>query len=177
MPKIVVVEHDPAWAEAFSAERERVAAALGDEAVAIEHIGSTAVPGLPAKPIIDIAAGLRDFAAAPACVAALVAIGYERAPEGDFGGRLFLRRVGPDGTATHHVSLTAHDSAYWADHLAFRDALRRDPELCRRYSLLKGELAAVQDDIEHYTRAKTALVREALLAAGHTPRSGWAADT
>jgi GrpB-like predicted nucleotidyltransferase (UPF0157 family) len=176
MPKIVVAEHDPGWAKVFADERERVAAALGDAPVAIEHIGSTAVPGLPAKPIIDIVAGLRNMADAAACIAALVAVGYERVPENDFGSRLFLRRVGPDGAASHHLSLTAHGSDYWVDHLAFRDALRADAELCRSYGRLKRELAATQDDIDQYTRGKTALVRDALLAAGHTPSSGWAAE-
>jgi GrpB-like predicted nucleotidyltransferase (UPF0157 family) len=77
---------------------------------------------------------------------------------------------------THHLSLTPHRGAYWEDQLAFRDALRGSPELRERYGRLKRELAATHDDAEAYTRAKTALVREALLAAGHPPRSGWAAQ-
>jgi GrpB-like predicted nucleotidyltransferase (UPF0157 family) len=148
---------------------------VGGEAVGIEHIGSTAVPGLPAKPIIDIAVGLRDVGATDAAVRALEPLGYVRAPEGDFEGRVFLRRTAHDGVATHHLSLTVHGGDYWVDHLAFRDALRASPELCRRYGELKRALAAEHDDVERYTRAKTALVRDALLAAGHTPRSGWAA--
>lgn len=174
--RIVVADHDPGWAAVFAAERDRVAAAVGDAAAGIEHIGSTAVPGLPAKPIIDIVVGLHDMASADACIAALVALGYERAPDDDFEGGLFLRRVGPDGVATHHLSLTAHASACWADHLAFRDALRNDAGLSRRYGELKRRLATEHDDRETYTRAKTALVREALLSVGHNPRSGWAAE-
>ena len=175
-PRIVVTAHDPGWAGAFVAERQQVAAAIGDAALAIEHIGSTAVPDLPAKPIIDIVVGLQNMSATDECVRALLVLGYERAPEGDFEGRVFLRRTGPDGVATHHISLTAHGSAYWLDHLAFRDALRSRSDLRRRYGELKKELAAEHDDPESYTRAKTALVRDALLSAGHTPRSGWAAD-
>ena len=116
------------------------------------------------------------MASGATCVAALVAVGYQRAPDGDFDGRLFLRRVPSDGAATHHLSLTAHGSAYWADHLALREALRASPELCERYGQLKRRLAAAYDDPETYTRAKPALIGDALLAAGQTPRSGWAAE-
>ena len=175
VPAITVVEHDPAWAAAFAAERERVSAALGETAVVVEHIGSTAVPGLPAKPIVDIAVALPDMAQADAAVAALVAAGYVRDPAGDFGDRLFLRRLTAAGAPTHHLSLTRHGSPYWEDHLAFRDALRAGPDLCRRYGELKRRLAADHEDVEAYTRGKTALVREALLSVGHEPRSGWAA--
>ena len=94
---------------------------------------------------------------------------------GDFGERLFLRRLAADRTATHHLSLTTVGSTYWLDHLAFRDALRGDDALRDRYGALKREQAATHEDIDAYTRAKTALVREALLSVGHRPTSGWAA--
>jgi GrpB-like predicted nucleotidyltransferase (UPF0157 family) len=167
---ILIVDHDPAWTAVYAAERGRVVGALGAAAAGVEHIGSTAVPGLPAKPIIDIVTGLREMATAPACVAALRTIGYTRAPEGDFEGRVFLRRAG------FHLSLAEHGGAYWREHLAFRDALRASAELRARYGELKRRLAAEHDDAEAYTRAKTAIVREALTAAGETPRSGWAAE-
>jgi GrpB-like predicted nucleotidyltransferase (UPF0157 family) len=172
---IVVVDYDPHWPEAFAAERDRIAAAIGDGA-AIEHIGSTAVGGLPAKPIIDIAVGIPDTTGIDACIAAVAALGYRREPAGDFDDRRFLRRVGADGEPTHHLSLTQRDSAYWTEHLAFRDALRADPDLVRRYGELKRRLATESDDIDAYTRAKTTLVREALISVGHIPASGWAAE-
>jgi GrpB-like predicted nucleotidyltransferase (UPF0157 family) len=169
MSKIVVADYDPAWPDAFEAERARIRPAIGDAPV--EHIGSTAVPGLPAKPIIDL------MAAAPAtCIPDLLGLGYERAEWGDFGERLFLRRCRPDGLATHHLSLTTVGSSYWDDHLAFRDALRGSRSLCERYATLKRQQAAAHDDIDAYTRAKTSLVREALLSVGHQPRAGWAAE-
>ena len=165
-----MADYDPAWKEAFAAEAERIRPAVG--AGSIEHIGSTAVPGLPAKPIIDLVAGVESPAA---CVEPLLALGYERAEWGDFGERLFLRRLAADGTATHHLSLTTVGSTYWLDHLAFRDALRADDDLRDRYGALKREQAAAHEDIDAYTRAKTSLVREALLSVGHRPTSGWAA--
>ena len=170
MAKIVVADYDPAWAQAFAAERERLRPAVGE--APLEHIGSTAVPGLPAKPIIDMVAGVEDPAA---CISPLLEHGYERAEWGDFGERLFLRRRSADGSVTHHLSLTTVGSSYWDDHLAFRDALRASPELCERYATLKRDQAAAHEDIDAYTRAKTALVRDALLSVGHRPRSGWAA--
>jgi GrpB-like predicted nucleotidyltransferase (UPF0157 family) len=123
---VVVADPDPGRHDAFAAERRRIAAVLGDEAAAIEHIGSTAVPGLPAKPIIDIAVGLRDGADAARCVPALAALEYRRDPSGDFDGRVFLRRVGSDGGPSHHVSLTPHGSDRLLKHVAFPDALRAD---------------------------------------------------
>ena len=168
MSKIVVADYDPGWPDAFEAERSRIRPAIGEAPV--EHIGSTAVPGLPAKPIIDLMAG-----ASAASIPGLLELGYERAEWGDFGERLFLRRRAPDGRVTHHLSLTTVGSSYWEDHLAFRDALRASPSLCERYAALKREQAAAHEDIDAYTRAKTSLVREALLSVGHRPRSGWAA--
>ena len=172
---IVIVDHDPSWTDVFEAERQRLAAALGPAAPAIEHIGSTSVPDLPAKPIIDVMAGLADMRDAGRCCTLRAALGDQRAPEGAFEGRVFLRRV--SGGLTPHLSLAPHRGAYWHDQLAFRDALRADAALRRRYGELKRRLAATTGaDHEAYTRAKTDLVRDALLSTGHAPRSGWAAE-
>jgi GrpB-like predicted nucleotidyltransferase (UPF0157 family) len=73
-------------------------------------------------------------------------------------------------------SLTAHGGPYWADQLAFGDALRTSPSLRRRYGALKRQLATEHDEPQSYTRAKTSLIRQAQLAVGHTPLSGWAAE-
>ena len=174
---IEVVAYDAGWAAAFAGERTRIAAALAGACEGIEHIGSTAVEGLEAKPIIDLMVGIAaDARTQGGAVAALRGLGYERREEGDFPGRLFFRRRSPDGQVTHHLSLTVLDGGYWNDQLAFRDALRRDPELRRRYAALKLQLARDSPDRLSYTRGKTALVREALAAAGHEPATGWASE-
>lgn len=173
MPPIVVLPYDPAWAEAFALDRTRILEALAPRSVAVEHIGSTSVPGLAAKPIVDALVGLDSLAEADAVIPPLTALGYERVPKLDFDGRLFLRR---DGDLVRHLSLTERDGDFWAQHLAFRDALRADPERARAYGALKRELASVATDLEDYTRRKTAFVRATLLAAGHVPRTGWAAE-
>jgi hypothetical protein len=106
----------------------------------------------------------------------LADLGYARRPAGDFPGRTFLRRIDSRGRVTHHLSVTVKGAGYWSDQLTFRDALRRDPSLVRRYADLKRDLAARSPDRDTYTREKTAFVREILLGAGHAPQTGWASE-
>ncbi|HEY6016553.1 MAG TPA: GrpB family protein [Gaiellaceae bacterium] len=162
---VVIVEYDPEWPVRFERERDRVAAALGDLVERIEHVGSTAVPGLAAKPVVDLDAVLRSVDDWERCVEPLAAAGYERWPQGDFGDRRFLRRY-EDGVRVAHLSLLGAESLVLREHLALRDLLRGDPELARRYGELKRELAAEHgDDRIAYTDAKTAFVLEALQPA------------
>lgn len=159
---VVIVEYDPEWPARFERERERVAAALGDLVERIEHVGSTAVPGLAAKPVIDLDAVLRDPGGWERCVEPLAAAGYEHWRPGDFGDRRFFRRY-EDGVRVAHVSLLGPESLVLREHLALRDLLRGSPELARRYGELKRGLATEHcDDRIAYTDAKTAFVLEAL---------------
>lgn len=132
--------------------------------VAIEHVGSTAVPGLASKPVLDVDIAIRDLAAWAELVAPLRALGYEHQPAGDFEDRRFFRRF-ERGVRRAHVSLTELGSAYWCDHLRFRDALRADPRLAARYGDLKRRLAReVGHDRAAYTDGKDGFVREVLAA-------------
>lgn len=159
---VVIVEYDPDWPERFERERERVAAALGDAVERIEHVGSTAVPGLAAKPVLDLDAVLRDPDGWERCVEPLDAAGYEHWRRGDFGDRRFFRRF-DDGVRVAHLSLVGPESLVLREHLALRDLLRGDRELARRYGELKRGLAATHsEDRLAYTEAKTAFVLEAL---------------
>jgi GrpB-like predicted nucleotidyltransferase (UPF0157 family) len=110
------------------------------------------------------------------CVVALARLGYQRDPSGDFPGRGFLRRLNPSGQPTHHLSLAEPEGPYWRDQLAFRNALRADPDLCRRYAELKRQLAAEHGRGIAYTRGKTAFIRRALETVGHRAESGWASE-
>jgi GrpB-like predicted nucleotidyltransferase (UPF0157 family) len=172
--EIVICPYDPAWAATFERAREEIIRALAPRVVPVEHIGSTSVPGLAAKPIVDMLIGLDALADADAVIPALVPLGYVRLPELDFDERLFLRH---DGDPVRHLSLTERGSDYWKDHLAFRDALRADPQRAAAYAELKQELAASHTVMEDYTFAKTSFVRDTMLAAGHVPRTGWAAQS
>ena len=135
------------------------------------------MPGLAAKPVIDIMVGVARQEHVEPAASRLADLDYDRWPPGDFIGRTFLRRLDKRGQVTHHLSLTVKDAGYWSDQLTFRDALRRDPHLARRYGDLKRGLAARSPDRDTYTREKTAFVREVLLGAGHVPQTGWARET
>jgi GrpB-like predicted nucleotidyltransferase (UPF0157 family) len=161
--------HDPALPARAAAERERLLTLLAPWlADGVEHVGSTAVPGLAAKPVIDLMASVRD----PGIVVEragppLAADGWCYVPpEIDSGGSWRRFFVKPDPSGQHryaHLHVIAAGHPRWAEQIAFRDALRRDAALAARYAALKRRLAAAHpDDREAYTAAKGAFVAEAL---------------
>jgi GrpB-like predicted nucleotidyltransferase (UPF0157 family) len=160
---ITLLPHDPAWARRYARERDRICCALGGRAVRIEHVGSTAVPGLRAKPILDVAVGV----ASPSeddLRRRLEPLGLVwRGDVPSDGGLLFVLEERPDrGVAHVHVVELGGDE--WRQYLAFRDRLRRDPPARAAYLELKETLAArFPHDRRAYTDAKAAFI-EALLA-------------
>ena len=162
---VEIAEYDPAWPGAYERERAAVLEALGDLVFAIEHVGSPSVPGLGAKPIIDIMIGLRDLAGHARCVAPLQFLGYEH--KGEFGipGRHYFRKP-VRGPRTHQVHMVEHVSDFWVRHLLFRDYLRENPHEAAAYDRLKRELAArFGTDVEGYTEAKREFIQSALVKA------------
>ena len=152
---------DPAWARLFDTEHVRLLAALPGAFVQIEHIGSTAVPGLLAKPIIDILGGVATMQDVDALVGRLCDSGYttSRQFNATLVDRRWLMRC-KDGHRTHHLHVVAHEGTAWRERLAFRDALRTDATLAQRYADLKIQLAAKHHaDREAYTEAKAHFVR------------------
>jgi len=164
---ILVVDYDPNWPSLYEKERERILAALGKGAVQIEHIGSTSVPGLAAKPTIDIAVGVDDFEKAMAYIPIIENLGYTYEPE--FEAELPERRFfwkGVPKVHTYHVSMAEPTSSVWIKPILFRDYLRGHPDEARRYEQLKRELAAhYGSDMDTYVRGKTAFVESILLKA------------
>jgi GrpB-like predicted nucleotidyltransferase (UPF0157 family) len=160
---VELVEYDPAWPAAFEAERERLAPLLG--ALEIHHIGSTAVPGLLAKPIIDMVALVDDL---DAPVAALVSSGGYQYPWA-FNATLAHRRFLCYPRASHrshHLHLV-DNSAELERRLHLRDLLRKDPGLADEYVALKRTLAArFREDREGYTEAKAPFIRRVEKQAG-----------
>lgn len=144
LDEIVIVPYDVRWPELFEAQRARVAAVLAPVLVgAVEHIGSTAVPGLPAKPIIDMLARVTDHGAAGPVAARLAEIGWVAAPEPSDGALRRWSYCFPDvARRSHHLHVVEHSSDGWPTWLAFRDRLRADPAAAARYAALKTELAA-----------------------------------
>jgi len=154
---------DDAWVERFSIERERLQA-LCPEFIAIEHIGSTSIPGMSAKPVIDLLAGVRDMSLAEALMLRLLGHGYttSRAFNDMLPDRRWLMRAA-GGHRTHHLHIVVHGGEVWHTHLQFRDAVRADADLAAEYLALKTALAAQhRDDRDAYTNGKDGFVRRVL---------------
>jgi GrpB-like predicted nucleotidyltransferase (UPF0157 family) len=171
MTKPVIIEdYDPTWPHRFETLRSRIAAALGPLTVAIEHVGSTAVPGLAAKPIIDLDVLLRSDADLVQAIAALRSLGYEhRGTLGILGREAFHS---PPNFPPHHLYVCPPDSPAYREHIAFRDHLRAHPDDALAYATLKRQLAAnFTADREAYTQAKTEFVQAILQRTRAAPRN------
>jgi GrpB-like predicted nucleotidyltransferase (UPF0157 family) len=142
MRKVEVVPHNPQWRDAFAAEAKHVAAALGENVVAIHHIGSTAIPNIYAKPVIDLLVEVRDITEVDGQRAAMESLGYEVLGEYGIPGRRYFRKDNQAGVRTHHIHAFAAGSAEVVRHLAFRDYMIAHPGEAQRYSELKRKLAA-----------------------------------
>jgi putative glutamine amidotransferase len=155
-----LAEPDPSWPARFEEEAAAIVAALPDQLVVrIDHVGSTSVPDLPAKPCIDIQLSLTSLMPRDAYVEPLVAIGYRWAPEAHDDDHEFLR-LDDGNQRVVHLHVTEAGSDWERRHLAFRDVLRADPETARAYADLKRELAAAHPrDIVRYVQGKSEFIR------------------
>jgi GrpB-like predicted nucleotidyltransferase (UPF0157 family) len=165
---IVLRCHDPRWEDAFQREAELLGRHLEGLVSGVEHIGSTAVAGLIAKPILDVAVAFDDPRLVPEIERVLIGLGYEyRGDAGEQGGHVFVR--GPDSSRTHHLHLVGAGSAQWRRYLAFRDALRADAGRRESYAALKQALAArYASDRAAYSNGKDEYVRRTLAEIGFT---------
>ncbi len=164
-----LVPYDEAWPSLFDEERLRIESALGSLAEAIEHVGSTAIPGVAAKPILDIMVGMRSLRDAECCIEPLEQLGYEYRGEAGVPGRLFFRMGNPK---THHLHITEIGSEFWERHLLFRDYLRTHPETAIEYARLKHRLAdRFRSDRAAYTDAKTGFISEVVRRAMEEKRN------
>ena len=161
---IIIVDYDPLWPDLFEELRAPVVAALGDLAVSVEHIGSTAVPGLAAKPIIDMDVVVPSVADIPEAIVRLAILGYVH--RGDLGipGREAF--ISPAGKPRHHLYACALDSEELRRHRSFRDYLLTHPEDARAYETLKRAAARrFAEDRAAYNEAKTRFVEAVLQRA------------
>ena len=163
---VLLTPYDPAWPDAFERERGALEAAIGPWVVGgIHHVGSTAVPGLEAKPIVDVLAGVEDLESSRECFEPLAALEYLYAPYRSDEMHWFCKPH-PD-RRTHHLHLVPAGSRRYVEELAFRDLLRAEPKLAGAYAALKRDLAQrFRDDREAYTDAKAGFIREALAGPG-----------
>jgi GrpB-like predicted nucleotidyltransferase (UPF0157 family) len=158
---IIIADYHPDWPRMFEAERQRIVDAIGLHITTVEHVGSTSVPGLAAKPIIDMLVGLRSLGDAVYCVAPLTALGYEYVPqlEAMLPERRYFRRF-QSGIRTHQIHMVEEGGPFWTRHLQFRDYLRAHPVTAAEYETLKRRLAdEFTADRPAYTDAKTAFIR------------------
>lgn len=171
---VILADYDPAWPELFEAERKRLQAAIGQCAVAIEHVGSTAIPGIAAKPVIDISVALRSELDALRCITPLFELGYECLGEYGLPGRIFFRKrtdspllgqVSSGVGRTHQMHMYTNGHSEHVQHILFRDYMRSHPLDARDYAQLKRKLAAEHDDIEAYAKAKSDFIQRILRKA------------
>lgn len=149
---ITIVEYDPLWPALFEEERLRIEAALAGMVFHIEHAGSTAVPGMAGKPIVDLLVGIPDLRAAGGYVRPLERLGYENFGEIFIAGRIYLRRRGPPH---FNIALTAERGTFWNAQLLLRDYLREHPAEAAAYSQYKrSAYAQGADRFSTYSKAK-----------------------
>lgn len=163
---VVLVDPSPLNKPHFEEERLRIAIGLRRLAIAIEHIGSTSIPAIRCKPIIDILVGMRALPLTDA-IEPLKALDYEYMEGAGSDERLFFKRT---PQRTHHVHVVLHDGVEWRRHVIFRDWLNLHGELAKEYEALKEDLAArFADDRAAYTAGKSAFVERVLGEAAKFP--------
>jgi GrpB-like predicted nucleotidyltransferase (UPF0157 family) len=151
-------QYDPEWPGMFEREAALIRAALGDSAIRVEHIGSTAVPGLAAKPVIDMLVAVRSFDPADAYAEPLERLGYEYGAEEEPDHRFFKKAL--DERRAVHIHVMVEGGEWDMRHRAFRDHLRADPAEARRYEAVKREMAARHPlDRDAYAESKTPYIR------------------
>lgn len=157
--KIVIVPYNPIWPQIFELEKACLNEALGDHALSIQHMGSTSVPGLGAKPIIDMMIAVRSLVEADQfCIQPIVSLGYEYVKEfeQETPMRRYFRKDNAQGARTHHIHMVVINSDWWVNHLLFRDYLRANAETRRAYEAHKRQLAELEwKSGSDYANAKT----------------------
>lgn len=160
MKQIQVLPHNPNWQAVFEDESKLIASALGENVLAIHHIGSTSIPGIYAKPVIDILVEVKNINDVDARSSAMESLGYEVLGEFGITGRRYFRKDNGEGIRIHQIHTFESGSDQAARHLAFRDYLIAHPEEALEYSDLKRRLAAEHaNDPEAYMDGKDGFIK------------------
>lgn len=165
--KVIVLPYDAAWADAFQAISDEIRRALGELALGIEHVGSTSVPGMSAKPCIDLDVVIRDDSVLPDVIGKLAAAGYIH--EGDLGipGREAFCYTGKQHLMKHHLYVCPEMSEELHRHITFRDYLRTHPAAAAQYSSVKEQAAQLfPDDNDRYMAYKAPCIKELYALCG-----------
>jgi GrpB-like predicted nucleotidyltransferase (UPF0157 family) len=159
--RVRIVAHDPAWESIYKEETDQMARALGDIVVSLHHIGSTAIPEIFAKPIIDILLEVDDIVRLDDRSSAMEQLGYEAMGEFGIPGRRYFRKDNASGIRTHQAHAFQADSPEIGRHLAFRDYMIAHPVEAQAYGALKQRLAREHpDDLEAYMDGKDPYIKE-----------------
>jgi len=162
---VKLLPHDKKWASTFEKEKERLLGNLGKYIVDIQHVGSTSVPGLDAKPIIDMAAGLKRFKDAKKLIKPLDKLGYHFYRE--FQKQILFAK-GPDAKRTHYLHVMRYNGAKWKTDKLFREYLASHPKRAKQYASLKKQLAKQHpDDREKYSTGKDKFIKETIKLANN----------
>ena len=176
MRNIIVVPFDPLWSERFRQEALRISAVFSQELISIHHIGSTAIPGMMAKPVLDIMPVVREIHRVESFNSAMVQLGYEAMGEFGIPGRRHFVK-GADDDRTHHLHIYEPNHPEVTRHLNFRDYLTAHAEEARQYALLKTELARQhRNDINRYMQGKDVFIKGVLHKAQTWRENQRAAD-
>ncbi|HET6455978.1 MAG TPA: GrpB family protein [Armatimonadota bacterium] len=175
---VKLVPHNPKWAKLFEQEKQLLVGTFGETIFAMEHIGSTAIPGIPAKPILDMNIGVESLEIAKEMKDKFVELGYEHRPfvpgqslEGLQAQELYVR--GPETKRTHFAHVTVYGSDFWNNALLFRDYLRSHPGRAQEYDDLKQKLAQQYgNDRGSYSKGKEQFVLQTLEMARRSCKTG-----
>ena len=168
--RVEIVEYNPGWPRLFECEAAAIREACGPWVVEVHHVGSTAVPGLAAKPVLDVMPVAAGPAEAREAVSGMTSLGYRYRGENGIAGRCYFDKA-VDGRTVAHVHMFPLGHPAIRTHLAFRDYLRTHPDAARDYERLKRELAAKhRNDRDAYTDAKAAFIEGIIAVAMHNER-------
>ena len=163
--KVSLVSHCSDWREEFETEKKNLEKTLGSYALAIEHVGSTSIPGLSAKPILDMAVAVKDIETLGKLIPILTDAGYDVMDSIEKCGEVLARKGKPE-CRTHYIHVEVMGSEYWNNHILFRDFLLKHPEYIALYEKLKQDMAAqFQEDRKNYTAAKNEFIQTILKLA------------
>ncbi|MDB4992564.1 MAG: hypothetical protein JWL75_809 [Parcubacteria group bacterium] len=166
---VVLSEYTPEWHQLFEEEKVNLATVLGTSTLSIEHIGSTAIPGIKAKPILDLMVAIPRLDGWEQYIEALGLLSYEFRRDFRHNQQHILFVKGPEKNRTHYLKLTELNSEFWKEHIIFRDYLITHPEKAQEYQKLKEFLLAEHSgDRGPYTEGKKRFVQETLRLAGYT---------
>ncbi len=160
--KVVLLSYNPAWKKLYEEEKKLISFVIGEQALDIQHVGSTSIPGVKSKPIIDIAIGVESLKDRDTCIKPLEEMGYQYKNDSGVKGRYFFVK-GSEDNRTHYIHLVKLNSEQWKNFIFFRDYLRKNKKAVEKYNILKEKIAEkYKDDRDTYTLRKSIFIKKVI---------------